>query len=175
MEDTLVKDLEAFLGGRFLPAHLRKYLLSLKKPLDKVLHRGMNYPIHLIKEGEVLDEWHGSTHWSKEFQVAHDFAFDGYLNDDYLDELESRPDIMEAHQVTNVEDLFRPVIFRLKENTQAIDISGLIEGVEELNTWTKEQEVNFIGVDFVIESYKLIEGEKPYYLIDVKELERVTA
>lgn len=174
MEQTLIQDLEAFLGGRYLPAHLKRYLLSLSKPLDKVLHRGMNYPIHLIKEGEIVEEWHGSTHWSKEFQIAHNFAFDGYLNEDYLDELQSCQNILEEHQVSSAEDLFYPVVFRLKENSQAIDISSLIEGVKALNAWEQEQEVNFIGVDFVIKSYELIEGEKPYYLIDVKELERVT-
>lgn len=175
MEQTMIKTFDEFLGGRYLPPHLSRYLLSQKKPLNQVLHRGMYYPIHLIKEGEIVEEWNGSTHWSKEFQIAHGFAFDGYLNDDYLEELESCQDIMEAHQVTSAEDLFHPVIFRLKENTQAIDISSIIAGVKELETWVKEQEVNFIGVDFVIQSYEMVEGEKPYYLIDVRELEGVTA
>lgn len=172
MEKHIIDSLDEFLGSRHLCETLETYLLSKQTSVKNVLHRGMNYPIHLIKVGNVVEEWHGSTHWSKDFQIAHNFAYDGYINEEFAGELQEElsEEIYKSYQVTEALDLFHPVIFRLKENTKGIDVHSIIEPIQELEKWKKEQEVTFIGVDFVIESFEYVDGEKPYYLIDVKEL-----
>jgi hypothetical protein len=177
MEQKLIKSLDDFLGGRYLPPTLESFLKSLRNPFTSTLYRGMNYPIHLIKAGNVLEEWHGSTHWSKDFQIAHNFAYDGYINEEYADDFQSCTELLEKYQVTQSEDLFKPVIFRLQKSTQAIDVHSLIQNVQELKTWHKEQEVVFIGVEFEIKSVEYMEGEEPYYLINVEEVDthKITA
>jgi len=162
--------LDEFLGSRTLSNDLEQFLCSLKKPYLKPLYRGMNFPIHVLKIGEIVEEWHGSSHWSKEFQVALNFAYDGYLNEEYIEELQEDEALLEEYEVEEAMDLFKEVVFRLSESTQAIDVDTLVNEWE-LSRWKHEKEVTFIGTEFEITAIKYIEDkEKPYYLVDVKEL-----
>lgn len=171
MDKYLIKELDEFLGSRFLSCELEKFLISKRGTVDTVLYRGMNFPIHLIKKGNRLEEWHGSTHWSKDFQIAHNFAYDGYINDDYAEELQKElPEmIYKKYNVENAIGLFHPVIFRLKDNHYGIDVHSIIQSIPALEIWKNEKEVTFIGTNFTIESFEYVNSDEPYYLIDVKE------
>lgn len=176
VDDLILRDkLNEFLGSRELNSQLEKHLLSLREPLSCVLHRGMSFPVHLLKIGGVLDEWHGSSHWSKDFEVALGFATDGYVNSDYLDdlieEIEHDKDLLSKYNAESASDLFKEVVFRLTTNTEAIDVHKLALELN-LTEWLNEQEVTFIGTDFIITELQYIDivGETPYYLVDVEEI-----
>lgn len=174
VEDLIIRDnLNEFLGSRELSSQLKKHLLSLREPLACVLHRGMSFPVHLLKIGGILEEWHGSSHWSKDFEVALGFANDGFVNSDYLDDLveslEEDKDLLRKYNAVEAFDLFKKVVFRLTTNTEAIDVHKLVVDFN-LADWLHEQEVTFIGTNFIMTNIAYVEdGTTPYYLVDVKE------
>ncbi|MEJ1517637.1 hypothetical protein R3O67_30950 [Bacillus cereus] len=169
-KDILKRELDEFLGSRTLTPELEEFLNSLKAPLDCILYRGMNFPMHLLKKGGKLEEWHGSSHWSKEFDVAQNFAYDGYINEDYVNELGENKTLLHDYKVNDACELFTEVVFRLKENKQAINVDKLV--IEwGLANWAHEKEVTFIGTDFLITNVIHIKDEeKPYFLVDVEEI-----
>ncbi|MCU7667555.1 hypothetical protein [Bacillus thuringiensis] len=169
-KDILKNELDEFLGSRTLTTELEEFLVSLKSPLECVLYRGMNFPIHLLEKGEKLEEWHGSSHWSKELKVAHNFAYDGYVNEDYVNEIGENKTLLQQYKVNDACDLFTEVVFRLKENKQAINVDKLV--IEwGLANWAHEKEVTFIGTDFLITNIIHIKDEEnPYFLVDVEEI-----
>jgi len=169
LTDDLIDELDNFLGSRELCSDLRLYLMSLEKPVEKILYRGMNYPTNLLAVGKVVEEWHGSTHWSKKIKIAKRFAFDPYINDDLLKELSQDEYLLRENNVSCASELFKPIVLRLKESKKAIDIHKITKKYKKLEKWRKEKEVTFIGSDFMIESIEYVESDKPYYLVDVTE------
>lgn len=164
MDKHLVQELDYFLGARHLTNRLRTFLKSLESERHQPLYRGMMFPKFLLKEGAVLEEWHGSSHWSKDITVSIGFAHDGYINDDYEDEL------MEQYGFASSDEIFVPVVFKLSSSTKGIDVHALLQEHDELPHWHKEQEVSFIGQDFVMGEILYVEHEEyPYYSVDVVE------
>lgn len=170
LQGQSMKDkVDEFLGSRMLDSELEKYLLTLRGGVGCTLYRGMNFPIHLIKEGQILEEWHCSSHWSKKLKVAHNFAYDGYLNEEHAEELGEDAALLKEYGVAHGCDLFKQTIFKLANNTQGIDTHKLT--VEYgLSTWAKEEEVTFIGTDFLMKSVSYVNGAEPYYLVEVEEI-----
>lgn len=164
MEQQRIQELDDFLGARLLTNGLRSFLKPLQSERHSPLYRGMLFPKPFLKEGATLEEWHGSSHWSKDIDVSIGFAYDGYINEDYCDELE------EEHGFQDAKSLFVPVVFRLKTSTKGIDIHSMIEDIQELSHWHKEQEVSFIGQDFVMGEILYVDQEEnSYYYVDVVE------
>lgn len=164
MEINWIQPIDDFLGARLLTNPLRSHLKQFESERHQPLYRGMSFPKPLLKEGEILEEWHGSSHWSKDMAVSFGFAYDGYINEDYYDEM------MDEYGFENPDDFFVPVIFRLQTSSKGIDIHTMIQEVEPLSNWHKEQEVCFIGHDFVMKEILYVtDDKKPYYLVDVIE------
>lgn len=166
----LINNLDEFIGSREIYGNLGEFFKSIEEPFEKTLYRGMNFPIHLITIGNIIEEWHGSTHWSKEISVSEQFAFDSYINEGLLEELSQDKKLLKEYGVTNVKELFRPVVLRLNENINAIDVHSVVKKCKKLKRWRKEKEVIFIGSDFMIENIEYIESEKPYYMLDVRQI-----
>ncbi|MGF9891268.1 hypothetical protein ABEX78_21650 [Priestia megaterium] len=161
--------LDDFLGSRSLHPKLGGTLVSLRAPMKGVLYRGINFPLHLLEEGAILEEWHGATHWSKSFDVALGFARDGYLNEDYIEELNEDTKLLDKYGVDSSIDLFREVVFRLKGSTKGIDVHNVAIKLG-LTNWVREEEVTFIGTEFVIKRVLLVNDlKKSYFIIDVEE------
>ncbi|QJX80256.1 hypothetical protein [Priestia megaterium] len=174
--------LDDFLGSRSLHPKLERTLVSLRAPMKGVLYRGMNFPLHLLEEGAILEEWLGSTHWSKSFDVALGFARDGYLNEDYIEELDEDlnedyieeldedANLLDRYSINSSVDLFKEVVFRLKGSTEGIDVHNLAVKLG-LTNWAREQEVTFIGTEFAIRKVFLVNDlEKAYFIADVEEV-----
>jgi len=164
MDKQWIETMESFLGSRYLPIEFEHRLKKFESKLHCTIYRGLQFPKHLLTLGNKLEEWDGSSHWSKNLEVAKGFAFDNYINMDYCMELN------EELNITNSEDLFVPVIFQLQSPNQGIDIESLIHPFSELEHWRKEEEVCFIGVDFIMNHILEIEGEQPYFLVQVSEI-----
>lgn len=162
--------LDYFLGSRSLNPKFEEALVSLREPIKGVLYRGMNFPLYLLEEGAILEEWHGSTHWSKSFEVALGFARDGFLNEDYIEELNEDVDLLDRYGVENSVDLFQEVVFRLKRSTKGVDVHNLVIKLG-LTNWIREEEVTFFGTEFVIKRVLLVNDlKKPYFIVDVEEV-----
>lgn len=164
MEMQLVQQFEDFLGARVLNNGFKRYLKQHETPFPGTLYRGMLFPKPFLKAGETLHEWHGSSHWSKQKTVSLSFARDGYINEDYCDELSNE------HGIDEPESVFVPVLFCLNQSERAIDVHSMIQDVNALAHWHKEQEVSFIGLDFMMKQIHLIEDDEgDYYLVEVVE------
>ncbi|AJD93648.1 hypothetical protein JMA_43310 (plasmid) [Jeotgalibacillus malaysiensis] len=164
MDKHVVQELDYFLGARILSHGLKDFLKLLESERHQPLYRGMQFPKMFLKEGAILEEWHGASHWSKDISVSIGFAHDGYINDDYADEL------MEEYGFESFDDIFVPVVFKLSSSTKGIDVHALLQEHDELPHWHKEQEVSFIGQDFVMGEILYVEHEEyPYYAVDVVE------
>lgn len=162
--------LDHFLGSRSLHPKLEETLVSLRAPIKGVLYRGMSFPLHLLEEGAILEEWNSSTHWSKSFDVALGFARDGFLNEDYIKELNEDDNLLNRYGVNRSVDLFKDVVFRLKGSTKGVDVHNLAIKLD-LTNWVREEEVTFIGTEFVIKRVLLVNDlERSYFIVDVEEV-----
>lgn len=145
-----VKELEDFAGGRFLNKSLYEKFTKDFTLIKDTLYRGMPFPKHLVKEGTIIEEWYGSSHWSLDKQVAINFAdtnINGYISDDYYDELveelgEDNVDFIKLIMViNNVEGL---ELYRiLKENN--------------IYKWNNEKEITLFNKDFIIKKINIID------------------
>lgn len=144
-----------FIGGRILPPDLRDFLMANRKPISCVLYRGMSYPKHLLKEGTVIEEWYGSTHWSYSEDVARGFSKD-YINEDYQE------DLIEELGEDNVEFIS---LVLLGKDIEGVDMAPFLKEYDLVNDFGNEQEVTVIGKNFRIESIerKSINGECFYF------------
>ena len=144
-----------FIGGRILPPDFRTFLIANSKPIASILYRGMTYPKHLLKEGAVIEEWYGSTHWSFSEDVAKRFSKD-YINEDY------KEDLIEELGKGNVD--FVSLVLTIS-GIEGVDMAPFLKEYDLFDDFSNEQEVTVIGKNFRIKSIerKDINGECFYF------------
>jgi len=137
------EELLYYAGSRDMSDEVRTYLKEREEEWTGTFFRGMMFPKHLIKKGTVIEEWHGSSHWSRDKNIALMFALaskEGYVNEDYEDALE------EELGVGNYE-FVQMVMTISKLKGVALD-----KTLEELGAddFSHEKEITTLGVDFII-------------------------
>lgn len=145
--------LENFLGGRLLTMEVKDFLLKNQKMMECPLYRGLPYPKHLLYVGQTIEEWYGSSHWSKDKEVAIDFSND-YINEDYEEELLEERDEVEFISLVLVLD-----------KVQGIDMEPFILHYGLFEDFGHEKEVTVLNKDFEIVDIKeeIISGEYIYF------------
>ena len=157
------KEVLDFAGGRFLTPAISKYFDENMKDLKGEFYRGMLFPVHRIKKGEILEEWHQCGHWSLDINQAAKFAYDNYINDEYYEEL--------CDEIGKENVKFVPVVFKTDEIT-GVELYKLLEQYDsdEIRAYGEEKEITTIGFDCVMTD-DLKEEETTYgkvLLINVK-------
>ena len=148
----LGKQLERFLATRDINQELESYLKEHERLIRKTLYRGLPFPLHLLKEGAVVEEWNGSTHWTIDEKVARGFA-DDYINEDYYEELQEE---------LGVDEVDFACLVLVIEDLEGIEIAQLIKE-HGIQGYLKEKEVTAIGKDFVIQSIETKEIDNEIY------------
>lgn len=150
----LAKQFERFLGCRDLSSDLEKFMKEREQSLEGKFFRGLPFPTHLLKVGAVIEEWHGSTHWTLDEKVAQGFAND-YMNECYYEELQEE---------LGVEDVDYEYLVLVTEKLQGVESYKLLKELN-INGYEREQEITVLGKDFVIESIEVknIDGVDYYY------------
>lgn len=161
--------LERFIGGRCILDDTEEYLKDKFEKIDEIIYRGMPFPKYLIKKGYILEEWHGSSHWSLDFNVARNiFSNDKFnISEDYAEELSEELNIT----YEEAENLFVPIVLKLNGVSSGIRTYELVKDLDLVSRFYKEKEITTIGINTIIENIELKSDEKgEYYLIEVKEL-----
>lgn len=155
-------DLEDFIGGMGLTKSLERYFKINSEVIESELYRGLPFPKHLLKEGTIIEEWGGCSHWSYSEDIAIDFA-KGTYDEFYFDELE------ELYGEGNVELV--PVIMYSKY-LKGSSVGSLVSklGLDE-DYYNCEEEVVIIGKNFKIISIlkEFYKGLGIYY-VNVKPI-----
>ena len=161
--------LERFIGGRCILDDTEEYLEDKFEKIDETIYRGMPFPKHLIKEGYLMEEWYGSSHWSLAFNMARNvFSNDkSNISEDYIEELSEEFKI----SYEEAEKLFVPIVLKLNGVSLGIRTYNLVKDLDVVSRFYKEKEITTIGIDTVMKNIKLKTDEKcEYYLIDVEEV-----
>lgn len=153
------EELLEFLGSRLLTQDLKKEFKSREKELQGTFYRGMPFPKHLLKIGAVIEEWHGSSHFSISEKIAQNFAIlkiNGYINDDYYEELQEQLQVEEVDFVQ---------LILVANNLVGVEMYKLLEEVGESEKFLEEEEITTFDKDFIITNIeeKIVDGEKLYY------------
>lgn len=148
-------DIMYFAGSReYSPLFLKHYNNNLST-IEQV-YRGMPFPKHLLKVGNVIEEWHGSTHWSIDKDVAIGFTTD-YINEEYEAEIYEELGL----DFDSDEEVFVKVVLCMKD---AIGYP-LYKDLERLeDNLSKEKEITIIGENHVIMDINKVED---IYYVDV--------
>ena len=161
--------LERFIGGRCILDDTEEYLEDKFEKIDETIYRGMPFPKHLIKEGYLMEEWYGSSHWSLDFNMARSvFSNDkSNISENYIEELSEEFKI----SYEEAEKLFVPIVLKLNGVSLGIRTYNLVKDLDVLSRFYKEKEVTTIGIDTIMKNIKLKSDEKgEYYLIEVEEV-----
>ena len=163
--------IEDFIGGRFIDEDTIDFLSDKFKKIDETIYRGMPFPKHLIKEDYIVEEWHGSSHWSLDFNVARDkFSIDDFnISDDYVEELSNELNLTydEAY------DLFVPIVLKIDGVSNGVNMYEVIKSIDENSRFLDEKEIVTMGLSFIMDKIESKTDENGlYYLISVKELEQ---
>lgn len=143
--------LKSFIGGRLVSNEFLNYAKTRMEILDKKVYRGLPLTETALDVGYIIKEWHGSSHWSLDFNIsrkifANPKEFDITISEDYREELSEKYDI--SYEKTL--DLFVPVIMEMEEPIPIFPTYKVTKEYKSLEPWTKEQEVTTIGFDFRI-------------------------
>lgn len=155
-----IKDnLEYYAGSRDFAPGILDLFNSRTESLNGTFYRGMPFPKHRLVIGEVVEEWHGSSHWSLDKEVSLNFAIinkNGYINEDYYDEL------VEEIGEENVD--FKQVVF-VANKLVGVKLYSLLEEYG-INSFANEKEITTIDKDFKIKSIKmeLVDNEEVYFV-----------
>ena len=154
LEDSILE----FLGSRYLTNDLKDYLKLQEKELKGSFFRGLPYPKHLLKIGSIIEEWHGSTHFTIDENIAQNFAIinrNGYINDDYYDELSKE---LNSDEVEFVQ------LIMICNFLVGIEIYKLLEKLN-IDNFKHEKEITTFDKNFVIKSIekRTAYGEELYY------------
>lgn len=149
LTNKLKEDFIYYVGSRDIQRDLYQYMYDSREIISEPVYRGMMFPVHLIQEGTVIQEWHMSSHWSTDMEIAKAFAIHGYINEDYADELCVELGIdypgLELYQTGC--GIFTPVILTPSESILGFRTGNLLNQLEELNT---ENEITTLAMDTVI-------------------------
>lgn len=137
------EEISYFLGSRCLTDSLKERLICFEKNIDKTLYRGLPFPKQLLKVGNVIEEWYGSSHWSPDKSVAIDFSND-YINEDYVEELQE--------ELGECIDMIPIVLW--SDNIIGIETYKIMQQLNG-NEFINEKEITVIGYDFEIISIDL--------------------
>lgn len=147
-----------FLGSRLLTARLKEELKKKECDLKGAFFRGMPYPKHLLKVGNVIEEWHGACHFSKAEKVAQDFAIisrNGYINEDYYEQLQEE---------LNCEEVEFIQLIMTTDNLTGVEIYKILDELD-IDRYKGEQEITTFDKNFIIKSVekRIVDGEELYY------------
>ena len=162
--------LEQFVGGRYIDEDTIKLFSDKFERVEDTIYRGMPFPKHLIKEGFIVEEWHGSSHWSLDFNVSREvFSKDKFnISEDYCGELALELGLSYDEVYDNV---FVPVVFELNGVSSGIRLYNIVKDLDLVSRFYKEKEITTIGIDTKIKSFeKKYDSCGGYYLIKVEEI-----
>lgn len=147
-KDIFIKEqLEYFAGSRDMSNTIYSLLKTYEEKLTGVFFRGMPFPKHRLKVGEIVEEWHGCSHWSIDKAVALNFAIiniNGYINEDYYQEL--------SNELGEENVDFKQVLF-IADNLKGVKLYEVLEKYN-INNFIDEKEITTMDMDFVITSIK---------------------
>lgn len=161
--------LEGFIGGRYIDNRTINFLSDKFEKIDEIVYRGMPFPKHLIKEGYIMEEWYGSSHWTLDFNVARNrFSCDSFnISEDYTEELSREFNISYDEAC----ELFVPIILKLSRVSKGIRTYNIIKDLDTVSRFYSEKEITTIGINTVMKNIELKIDEKgEYYMIEVEEI-----
>lgn len=136
---------DEFLGSRFLDKDVEEFLEENKEEIIGQVYRGLPYPWQLIKPGQVIEEWYGSSHWTFDKKVAEGFSVD-YINESFSEEMQEEYKLSE-------DEIFVPLVLILDDCPHGVKMYN------HTTTFKDEKEVTLRKYDFIIEEV-LEEPEK---------------
>lgn len=148
-----------FLGSRLLTNELKKEFKNREKKLHGNFYRGMPYPKHLLKVGTIIEEWHGSSHFSISEEIAKNFAIfniNGYINEDYYEELQEE---------LQIEDVEFVQLVLVANDLIGVEMYKLLKEIGETERFIDEKEITTFDKNFLITDIeeKNVNNEKLYY------------
>ena len=138
------------------------------------IYRGLYLPKEWLTPGHIIEEWTGSTHWSKLESVAKRFSTSTEGEDFMLEYGEERG----LNSISEILPLFEPVILVLDEPVRSLDLGVYLDVLAQngydtgscfLNGENDEQEVSVIGYDFSVDH---VEYKDVQCYVSVKALDR---
>lgn len=153
----LKENLQDFVGSRLLRPELKEYFVDEIREVEGTVYRGLPFPLHLLKVGGQVEDWHGSGHWTLDMTTAKAFSKD-YVNEDYMYEL------IEERGEANVE--FVKVILTC-DNIKGIELYKLLEE-HSIQGFDAELEITTIDSRYIISSVK---EDGIYYYVNVKQVQ----
>lgn len=139
-------------------------LSSLLTLSSETIYRGLYLPKEWLSPGRVIDEWNGSSHWTRSFDVAKRFStsMDG---EDFMLEYGEEHGLDDLSEVL---PLFKPVVLVMDEPVRSIDLGRYLDVLEQngydvgsifLSGKNDEQEISVVGYHFKIEEIQYNEGQ----------------
>ncbi len=165
-----IEILEQFVGGRYIDEDTMTLLSDNLECINETVYRGMPFPKHLIKKGYIVEEWHGSSHWSLDFNVSREvFSQDKFnISEDYCEALAEE---MKMSYDEVYDNIFVPVVFKLNGVSLGIRLYNLVKDLDLVSRFYKEKEITTIGINTKIKNFEIkTDSYGEYYLIEVEEL-----
>lgn len=128
------------------------------------IYRGLYLPKEWLCSGFVIEEWTGSTHWTKSESVAKRYSTSMDGEDFMLEYGEDKG----LYNLSEILPLFEPVILVMNQSVRSLDLGNYLDLLEKegydvgshfLSGKNDEQEVSVIGYDFRIDSVENKEGQ----------------
>lgn len=139
-------------------------LSSLFTPCSGPIYRGLYLPKEWLSSGFVIEEWTGSTHWTRSESVAKRFSTSMDGEDFILEYGEDKG----LYNLSEILPLFEPVILVQNQIIQSLDLGKYLDLLEQngydvgshfLSGKNDEQEVSIVGYDFRIDSVEHKDGQ----------------
>lgn len=149
-------------------------LSSLYTKSSGPIYRGLYLPKEWLTPGHIIEEWTGSTHWSKSEHVAKRFST-STEGEDFMREYGEERGL---NSISEILPLFEPVILVLDEPVRSLDLGVYLDVLAQngydtgdcfLNGENDEQEVSVIGYDFSVDHVEYKDGQ---CYVTVKALDR---
>lgn len=150
-------------------------LSSLYTKSSGPIYRGLYLPKEWLTPGHIIEEWTGSTHWSKSEHVAKRFST-STEGEDFMREYGNERGL---NSISEILPLFEPVILVLDEPVRSLDLGVYLDVLAQngydtgdcfLNGENDEQEVSVIGYDFSVAHVEHKDGQ---CYVTVKALDRM--
>lgn len=150
-------------------------LSSLYTKSSGPIYRGLYLPKEWLTPGHIIEEWTGSTHWSKSEHVAKRFST-STEGEDFMREYGEEQGL---NSISEILPLFEPVILVLDEPVRSLDLGVYLDVLAQngydtgdcfLNGENDEHEVSIIGYDFSVAHVEHKDGQ---CYVTVKALDRM--